>query len=54
MPPTPIVVIEIDDNTPANMAPFTNDVSMWSFSDDLNLGTRTLVVMYMPARGKLD
>jgi hypothetical protein len=41
MPPTPIVVIEIDDNTPANMAPFTNDVSMWSFSDDLNLGTRT-------------
>jgi hypothetical protein len=41
MPVTPKVVIEIDDNTPADAAPFTNDVSMWSFSDDFNLGTRT-------------
>ena len=41
MPPTPLVVLEIDDNTPADGAPFTYDVSMWSFADDLNLRTRT-------------
>jgi hypothetical protein len=41
MPPTPKVVLEIDDNTPADMPPFTCDVSMWSFGDDLNLATRT-------------
>ena len=41
MPPTPIVVLEIDDSTPADEPPFTNDVSMWSFADDGNLGTRT-------------
>ena len=41
MPPTPIVVLEIDDNTPQDLAPFTNDVSMWNFKDDFNLGTRT-------------
>lgn len=41
MPPTPIVVLEIDDNTPPDLPPFTNDVSMWSFEDDLNLATRT-------------
>jgi hypothetical protein len=41
MPVTPTVVLEIDDNTPANQKPFTNDVSMWSFADDLNVQTRT-------------
>ena len=41
MPPTPIVVLEIDDSTPADQAPFTQDVSMWSFANDQNLGTRT-------------
>jgi len=41
MPPTPKVVLEIDDNTPADLPPFTNDVSMWSFAGDLNLATRT-------------
>jgi hypothetical protein len=41
MPPTPKVVLEIDDNTPAGAPPFTYDVSMWSFDDDLNLATRT-------------
>jgi hypothetical protein len=41
MPPTPKVVLEIDDNTPADLPPFTHDVSMWSFDDDLNLATRT-------------
>src|SRR5690348_4338251 len=41
MPPTPKVVLEIDDNTPAGEPPFTYDVSMWSFDDDLNLATRT-------------
>jgi hypothetical protein len=41
MPPTPVIVLEIDDNTPCDLAPFTNDVSMWSFEDDFNLGTRT-------------
>jgi hypothetical protein len=41
MPPTPKVVLEIDDNTPAGESPFSCDVSMWSFDDDLNLATRT-------------
>jgi hypothetical protein len=41
MPPTPKVVLEIDDNTPADKPPFTHDVSVWSFGDDLNLATRT-------------
>ena len=41
MPPTPIVVLEIDDNTPADLAPFSYDVSVWSFHRDLNLHTRT-------------
>src|SRR3954447_19195007 len=41
MPPTPKVVLEIDDNTPADSPPFTRDVSMWSFDNDLNLATRT-------------
>lgn len=41
MPPTPLVVLEIDDNTPADRPPFSNDASMWSFADDLNLYTRT-------------
>src|SRR4051794_11560090 len=41
MPPRPKVVLEIDDNTPADEPPFTYDVSMWSFDDDLNLRTRT-------------
>jgi hypothetical protein len=36
-----MVVFEIDDNTPAGLPPFTQDVSMWSFHDDLNLATRT-------------
>ena len=41
MPPTPLVVLEIDDNTPPGLAPFMHDVSMWSFEYDYNLGTRT-------------
>src|SRR4051794_34572750 len=41
MPPTPKVVLEIDDNTSADLPPFTNDVSMWSFDADLNLASRT-------------
>jgi hypothetical protein len=41
MPPTPIVVLEIDDNTPPDLPPFTNDVSMWNCQHDLNLATRT-------------
>src|SRR5688572_27164997 len=41
MPVTPTVVLEIDDNTPADQQPFTNDVSVWSFSNDFNLKTRT-------------
>jgi hypothetical protein len=41
MPPTPKLVLEIDDNTPADLPPFTNDVSMWNFDGDLNLATRT-------------
>jgi hypothetical protein len=38
---TPTVVLEIDDNTSSDQKPFTNDVSMWDFSRDLNLQTRT-------------
>src|SRR5947199_383915 len=41
MTPTPKVVLEIDDNTPADQPAFTHDVSMWSFDGDLNLRTRT-------------
>src|SRR4051812_5104322 len=41
MPPTPKVVLKIDDNTPAGEPPFTYDVTLWSFDDDLNLATRT-------------
>ena len=46
MPPTPIVVLEIDDNTSPQHPPFTNDVSMWSFADDLNLRTRTAAATF--------
>ena len=41
MPSTPIVVLEIDDNTPRELPPFTMDVSAWSFQHDFNLATRT-------------
>lgn len=41
MPPTPLVVLETDDNTPPELTPFTYEVSVWSFECDLNLGTRT-------------
>ena len=41
MPTTPIVVLEIDDNTPRELPPFTMDVSAWSFQHDFNLATRT-------------
>jgi hypothetical protein len=41
MPETPNIVLEIDDNTPVHLPPFTHDVSTWSFVDDLNLATRT-------------
>ena len=41
MPPTPLVVLEIDDTTPRGLAPFSHDVSVWSFEHDLNLHTRT-------------
>lgn len=41
MPPTPLVVLEVDDNTPSEDAPYTCDVSVWSFADDFNLATRT-------------
>jgi hypothetical protein len=33
-------VLEIDDNTPPDLAPFSRDVSVWSFQHDLNLHTR--------------
>lgn len=46
MPPTPKVVLEIDDNTSADLPPFTHDVSMWSFDDDLNLATRTAAEVF--------
>jgi hypothetical protein len=41
MPSTPIVVLEIDDNTPRELPPFAMDVSAWSFQHDFNLATRT-------------
>lgn len=41
MPPTPMVVIEIDDNSSPPHAPFSSDPSVWNLWDDLNLGTRT-------------
>jgi hypothetical protein len=46
MPPTPIVVLEIDDNTPADLAPFLHDVSVWSFQHDFNLHTRTAAATF--------
>jgi hypothetical protein len=36
-----MVVLEIDDNTPGDLPPFTYDVSVWSFRHDFNLQTRT-------------
>jgi hypothetical protein len=54
MPPTPIVVLEIDDNTPPHVPPFTNDVSMWSFEHDLNLGTRTAAETFRAFHEALD
>ena len=41
MPPTPMVVLEFDDNTPTNEPPFAYDVSMWSLEHDYKLRTRT-------------
>src|SRR5687768_14210933 len=41
MQPTPLVVIEIDDNTPSDQQPFSNDASVWNLKDDFNLHTRT-------------
>ncbi len=46
MPPTPIVVMELDDSSGADLPPFTTDVSMWSFADDLNLRTRTAAAVF--------
>jgi hypothetical protein len=41
MPPTPLVVLEIDDSTTPECVAFSQDVSVWSFEHDLNLPTRT-------------
>ncbi len=41
MPTFPLVVLEIDDNSEPEMAPFTHDASVWSFLGDLNVTTRT-------------
>jgi hypothetical protein len=41
MPPTPKVVLEIDDNSPDDAPSFTSEPSMWSFANDLNHSTRT-------------
>lgn len=46
MPPTPIVVLEFDDNTSADEPPFTYDVSMWSFEHDYTLRTRTAAEIF--------
>jgi hypothetical protein len=54
MPPTPIVVLEIDDNTPPTEAPFTNDVSMWSMEHDMNLHTRTAAEAFRVIHESID
>src|SRR4051812_10841287 len=54
MPPTPIVVLEIDDNTPPDLAPFMYDISMWSFENDFNLGTRTAAETFRSIHEALD
>ena len=53
MPLTPIVVMEIDDNTPAEESPFSNDPSMWSFAEDLNLATRTAAEAFQGLHGRI-
>lgn len=54
MPVTPTVVLEIDDNTPADQKPFTNDVSLWDFSEDLNLHTRTAAEVFRKLHDAVD
>lgn len=54
MPATPLVVLEIDDNTPPELAPFTCDVSAWSFKHDYNLGTRTAAETFRAVHAALD
>jgi hypothetical protein len=46
MPPTPIVVMELDDSSGSDLPPFTTDVSMRSFADDFNLRTRTAAAVF--------
>jgi hypothetical protein len=48
MPPTPIVVLEIDDNTRPDLAPFSHDLSVSSFhhGPNLNLHTRTAAATF--------
>lgn len=40
MPVTPHIWLEIDDNTPADSAPFTNDPAVWDLTSDWGLKTR--------------
>ncbi len=54
MPPTPIAVLEIDDNTPRDLEPFTNGVSMWSFRSDFNLATRTAAETFRAIHEAID
>ena len=54
MPPTPLVVLEIDDNTSPEQAPFAHDVSVWSFQGDLNLHTRTAAETFRAVHETLD
>ena len=54
MPTMPLVVLEIDDNTPPDLPPFTHDVSVWSFADDLNVSTRTGTDTFRAVHAALD
>lgn len=46
MPPTPKVFLEIDDNSSSGAPAFSNEPSMWSFVEDMNLATRTAAEVF--------
>jgi hypothetical protein len=45
--------MEIDDNTPVEESPFSNDPSVWSFEDDFNLATRTAAALFQELQSRI-
>ncbi len=45
--------MEIDDSTPLEEPPFSNDPSVWSFAEDLNLATRTAAELFQGLHSRI-